>query len=45
VLISHSQQIPHALRRFLNLEAGVDDNDNGVDGGLEDEGLCALIIP
>ena len=23
----------------------MDDNDNSVDGGLEDEGLCAPIIP
>jgi len=45
VLILLSQQIPPALHRFLNLEAGVDDDDNIMGGGLEDTEFGVFIIP
>jgi hypothetical protein len=34
VFISLSQQIPHALREFLDLEAGVDNDNDNVGGGI-----------
>lgn len=37
MLISLAQQIPRALRRFLDLEAGVDDDDDNVGGRSEDD--------
>jgi len=45
MLILLAQQIPCALCRFLDLEADVDDNDDNVGGGLEDNKFSLLIIP
>jgi len=44
VLISLAPQIPCALCRFLNLEAGVDD-DNGLNGGEEDNDFSLFNDP
>ena len=45
VLILLAQQIPHALHVFLHLEAGVDDNDDNVSGGSDDDEFSLLITP
>lgn len=45
MLTSLAQQIPRGVRRFLDLEAGVDDDDDSVGGGSEDDEFSPLIIP
>ena len=45
MLVSLSQQIPHALRKFLDLEAGVDNHNDNVGGGLEDNAFSPLTLP